>query len=41
MKKLLLATTLLALALPALQGCVPAVATGCSQSAMAMPISRR
>ena len=40
MKKLLLATTLLALALPALQGCVPAVATGVGAGAL-MIVDRR
>lgn len=40
MKKLLLATTLAALALPALQGCVPAVATGVGAGAL-MIVDRR
>jgi osmotically-inducible protein OsmY len=40
MKKLLLATALAALALPALQGCVPAVATGVGAGAL-MIVDRR
>ena len=40
MKKLLLATVLAALALPALQGCVPAVATGVGAGAL-MIVDRR
>ena len=40
MKKLLLATTLIALSLPALQGCVTAVATGVGAGAL-MIVDRR
>ena len=40
MKKLLLATTLITLSLPALQGCVPAVATGVGAGAL-MIVDRR
>ncbi|MDT3736665.1 MAG: BON domain-containing protein [Denitratisoma sp.] len=40
MKKLLLATTLISLSLPALQGCVPAVATGVGAGAL-MIVDRR
>ena len=40
MKKLLLATTLISLSLPALQGCVPAVATGIGAGAL-MIVDRR
>jgi osmotically-inducible protein OsmY len=40
MKRLLLATTLLSLSLPALQGCVPAVATGVGAGAL-MIVDRR
>jgi|CXWK01.1.fsa_nt_gi osmotically-inducible protein OsmY len=40
MKKLILATTLISLSLPALQGCVPAVATGVGAGAL-MIVDRR